>query len=137
MFSFYVLCVCSLQTPRPLNIIKQNNGEQIIRRRTRKRLNPEALQAEQLNKQQRAGSEEQVNGSPLERRSEDHLTKGHQREIPLPSLSKYEAQGSLTKSHSAQQPVLVSQTLDIHKRMQPLHIQIKSPQESTGDPGNS
>lgn len=138
----YVCNACGLyqklhSTPRPLNIIKQNNGEQIIRRRTRKRLNPEALQAEQLNKQQRAGSEEQVNGSPLERRSEDHLTEGHQREIPLPSLSKYEAQGSLTKSHSAQQPVLVSQTLDIHKRMQPLHIQIKSPQESSGDPGNS
>eukprot|EP00071_Canis_lupus_P048816 XP_022282373.1 zinc finger transcription factor Trps1 isoform X4 [Canis lupus familiaris] len=138
----YVCNACGLyqklhSTPRPLNIIKQNNGEQIIRRRTRKRLNPEALQTEQLNKQQRGGSEEQVNGSPLERRSEDHLTEGHQREIPLPSLSKYEAQGSLTKSHSAQQPVLVSQTLDIHKRMQPLHIQIKSPQESTGDPGNS
>ncbi|KAF6323842.1 transcriptional repressor GATA binding 1 [Rhinolophus ferrumequinum] len=138
----YVCNACGLyqklhSTPRPLNIIKQNNGEQIIRRRTRKRLNPEALQAEQLNKQQRGGSEEQVNGSPLERRSEDHLTEGHQREIPLPSLSKYEAQGSLTKSHSAQPPVLVSQTLDIHKRMQPLHIQIKSPQESTGDPGNS
>ncbi|XP_047581063.1 zinc finger transcription factor Trps1 isoform X5 [Lutra lutra] len=138
----YVCNACGLyqklhSTPRPLNIIKQNNGEQIIRRRTRKRLNPEALQAEQLNKQQRGGSEEQVNGSALERRSEDHLTEGHQREIPLPGLSKYEAQGSLTKSHSAQQPVLVSQTLDIHKRMQPLHIQIKSPQESTGDPGNS
>uniref|UniRef100_A0A8C9IMX5 Zinc finger transcription factor Trps1 n=1 Tax=Piliocolobus tephrosceles TaxID=591936 RepID=A0A8C9IMX5_9PRIM len=138
----YVCNACGLyqklhSTPRPLNIIKQNNGEQIIRRRTRKRLNPEALQAEQLNKQQRGSSEEQVNGSPLERRSEDHLTETHQREIPLPSLSKYEAQGSLTKSHSAQQPVLVSQTLDIHKRMQPLHIQIKSPQESTGDPGNS
>uniref|UniRef100_A0A2K5QTH6 Zinc finger transcription factor Trps1 n=1 Tax=Cebus imitator TaxID=2715852 RepID=A0A2K5QTH6_CEBIM len=138
----YVCNACGLyqklhSTPRPLNIIKQNNGEQIIRRRTRKRLNPEALQAEQLNKQQRGSSEEQVNGSPLERRSEDHLTESHQREIPLPSLSKYEAQGSLTKSHSAQQPVLVGQTLDIHKRMQPLHIQIKSPQESTGDPGNS
>uniref|UniRef100_A0A8C9AIX2 Zinc finger transcription factor Trps1 n=1 Tax=Prolemur simus TaxID=1328070 RepID=A0A8C9AIX2_PROSS len=138
----YVCNACGLyqklhSTPRPLNIIKQNNGEQIIRRRTRKRLNPEALQAEQLSKQQRASSEEQVNGSPLERRSEDHLAESHQREIPLPSLSKYEAQGSLTKSHSAQQPVLVSQTLDIHKRMQPLHIQIKSPQESTGDPGNS
>uniref|UniRef100_A0A8D2ARG0 Zinc finger transcription factor Trps1 n=1 Tax=Sciurus vulgaris TaxID=55149 RepID=A0A8D2ARG0_SCIVU len=138
----YVCNACGLyqklhSTPRPLNIIKQNNGEQIIRRRTRKRLNPEALQAEQLNKQQRGSSEEQVNGSPLERRSEDHLTESHQREIPLPSLSKYEAQGSLTKSHSAQQPVLVSQTLDIHKRMQPLHIQIKSPQESTGEPGNS
>uniref|UniRef100_A0A2K6DQ04 Zinc finger transcription factor Trps1 n=1 Tax=Macaca nemestrina TaxID=9545 RepID=A0A2K6DQ04_MACNE len=138
----YVCNACGLyqklhSTPRPLNIIKQNNGEQIIRRRTRKRLNPEALQAEQLSKQQRGSSEEQVNGSPLERRSEDHLTESHQREIPLPSLSKYEAQGSLTKSHSAQQPVLVSQTLDIHKRMQPLHIQIKSPQESTGDPGNS
>ncbi|XP_064363893.1 zinc finger transcription factor Trps1 isoform X6 [Dromaius novaehollandiae] len=138
----YVCNACGLyqklhSTPRPLNIIKQNNGEQIIRRRTRKRLNPEALQAEQLNKQQRGSSEEQVNGSPLERRSEDHLTEGHQREIQLPSLSKYEAQGSLTKSHSAQQPILVSQTLDIHKRMQPLHIQIKSPQESTGDPGNS
>ncbi|XP_046767961.1 zinc finger transcription factor Trps1 isoform X6 [Gallus gallus] len=138
----YVCNACGLyqklhSTPRPLNIIKQNNGEQIIRRRTRKRLNPEALQAEQLNKQQRGSSEEQVNGSPLERRSEDHLTEGHQREIQLPSLAKYEAQGSLTKSHSAQQPILVSQSLDIHKRMQPLHIQIKSPQESTGDPGNS
>ncbi|XP_061851546.1 zinc finger transcription factor Trps1 isoform X4 [Colius striatus] len=138
----YVCNACGLyqklhSTPRPLNIIKQNNGEQIIRRRTRKRLNPEALQAEQLSKQQRGSSEEQVNGSPLERRSEDHLPEGHQREIQLPSLSKYEAPGSLTKSHSAQQPILVSQTLDIHKRMQPLHIQIKSPQESTGDPGNS
>ncbi|XP_069636040.1 zinc finger transcription factor Trps1 isoform X5 [Haliaeetus albicilla] len=138
----YVCNACGLyqklhSTPRPLNIIKQNNGEQIIRRRTRKRLNPEALQAEQLNKQQRGNSEEQVNGSPLERRSEDHLPEGHQREIQLPSLGKYEAPGSLTKSHSAQQPILVSQTLDIHKRMQPLHIQIKSPQESTGDPGNS
>ncbi|CAO2602329.1 Zinc finger transcription factor Trps1 [Lemmus lemmus] len=138
----YVCNACGLyqklhSTPRPLNIIKQNNGEQIIRRRTRKRLNPEALQAEQLNKQQRGSGEEQVNGSPLERRSDDHLNESHQREMPLPSLSKYEAQGSLTKSHSAQQPVLVSQTLDIHKRMQPLHIQIKSPQESTGDPGNS
>ncbi|XP_053104399.1 zinc finger transcription factor Trps1 isoform X6 [Hemicordylus capensis] len=138
----YVCNACGLyqklhSTPRPLNIIKQNNGEQIIRRRTRKRLNPEALQAEQLNKQQRGNSEEQVNGSPLDRRSEDHLTEGHQREIQLPSLSKYEPQGSLTKSHSAPQSILVSQTLDIHKRMQPLHIQIKSPQESTGDPGNS
>ncbi|XP_007426769.1 zinc finger transcription factor Trps1 isoform X3 [Python bivittatus] len=138
----YVCNACGLyqklhSTPRPLNIIKQNNGEQIIRRRTRKRLNPEALQAEQLNKQQRGNSEEQVNGSPLDRRSEDHLTEGHQREIQLPSLSKYEAQGSLTKSHSAPQSILVSQSLDIHKRMQPLHIQIKSPQESSGDPGNS
>uniref|UniRef100_A0A6J0TCI9 Zinc finger transcription factor Trps1 isoform X4 n=1 Tax=Pogona vitticeps TaxID=103695 RepID=A0A6J0TCI9_9SAUR len=138
----YVCNACGLyqklhSTPRPLNIIKQNNGEQIIRRRTRKRLNPEALQAEQLNKQQRGNGEEQVNGSPLDRRSEDHLTEGHQRDIQLPSLSKYEAQGSLTKSHSAPQSILVSQTLDIHKRMQPLHIQIKSPQESTGDPGNS
>ncbi|KAK9403074.1 zinc finger transcription factor Trps1-like, partial [Crotalus adamanteus] len=68
----YVCNACGLyqklhSTPRPLNIIKQNNGEQIIRRRTRKRLNPEALQAEQLNKQQRGNSEEQVNGSPLDR----------------------------------------------------------------------
>ncbi|XP_030074108.1 zinc finger transcription factor Trps1 isoform X2 [Microcaecilia unicolor] len=138
----YVCNACGLyqklhSTPRPLNIIKQNNGEQIIRRRTRKRLNPEALQTEQLNKQHRGSSEEQVNGSPLERRSEDHATEGHQRESQQPSLSKYEAPASLTKSHSSQQPILVNQTLDIHKRMQPLHIQIKSPQESSGDPGNS
>ncbi|XP_038601215.1 zinc finger transcription factor Trps1 isoform X2 [Tachyglossus aculeatus] len=138
----YVCNACGLyqklhSTPRPLNIIKQNNGEQIIRRRTRKRLNPEALQTEQLTKQQRGSSEEQLNGSPLERRSDDHIPEGQQREIQLPGLSKYETQGALTKSHSAQQPILVSQTLDIHKRMHPLHIQIKSPQESTGDPGNS
>ncbi|XP_029447776.1 zinc finger transcription factor Trps1 isoform X2 [Rhinatrema bivittatum] len=137
----YVCNACGLyqklhSTPRPLNIIKQNNGEQIIRRRTRKRLNPEALQTEQLNKQHRGSSEEQVNGSPLERRSEDHSAEGLQREVQQSSLSKYEAQASLTKSHSSQQPILVNQTLDIHKRMQPLHIQIKSPQESSGDPGN-
>ncbi|XP_077349364.1 zinc finger transcription factor Trps1 isoform X1 [Lithobates pipiens] len=138
----YVCNACGLyqklhSTPRPLNIIKQNNGEQIIRRRTRKRLNPEALQTEQLNKHQRGNSEEQTNGSPLERRSEDHSMEGHQREAQQLSMNKYESPSSLTKSHSAQQTILVSQTMDIHKRMQPLHIQIKSPQESSGDPGNS
>ncbi|XP_063306346.1 zinc finger transcription factor Trps1 isoform X1 [Pelobates fuscus] len=138
----YVCNACGLyqklhSTPRPLNIIKQNNGEQIIRRRTRKRLNPEALQSEQLNKHQRGSSEEQANGSPLERRSEDHSAEGHPREIQQLSMNKYEPPASLTKSHSAQQTIIVSQTMDIHKRMQPLHIQIKSPQESSGDPGNS
>ncbi|XP_053571279.1 LOW QUALITY PROTEIN: zinc finger transcription factor Trps1 [Bombina bombina] len=138
----YVCNACGLyqklhSTPRPLNIIKQNNGEQIIRRRTRKRLNPEALQTEQLNKHQRGSSEEQVNGSPLERRSEDHSMEGHQRETQQISMNKYESQASLTKSHSAQQTIIVSQTMDIHKRMQPLHIQIKSPQESSGDLGNT
>ncbi|XP_072266821.1 zinc finger transcription factor Trps1 isoform X2 [Pyxicephalus adspersus] len=138
----YVCNACGLyqklhSTPRPLNIIKQNNGEQIIRRRTRKRLNPEVLQTEQLNKHQRGSSEEQTNGSPLERRSEDHSMEGHQREAQQLSMNKYESPSSLTKSHSAQQTILVSQTMDIHKRMQPLHIQIKSPQESSGDPGNS
>nr|AAI70459.1 Unknown (protein for MGC:197186) [Xenopus laevis]AAI70461.1 Unknown (protein for MGC:197188) [Xenopus laevis] len=138
----YVCNACGLyqklhSTPRPLNIIKQNNGEQIIRRRTRKRLNPEALQPEQLTKHQRASSEEQANGSPLDIRSEDHSMEGHQRENQQLSMNKYGSQASLTKSHSAQQTMIVSQTMDIHKRMQPLHIQIKSPQESSGEPGNS
>ncbi|XP_075681922.1 zinc finger transcription factor Trps1 isoform X2 [Rhinoderma darwinii] len=138
----YVCNACGLyqklhSTPRPLNIIKQNNGEQIIRRRTRKRLNPEALQTEQLSKHQRGSNEEQTNGSPLERRLDDHSIEGHQREAQQLVMNKYESQASLTKSHSAQQTIIVSQTMDVHKRMQPLHIQIKSPQESSGDPGNS
>ncbi|XP_072007397.1 zinc finger transcription factor Trps1 isoform X4 [Engystomops pustulosus] len=138
----YVCNACGLyqklhSTPRPLNIIKQNNGEQIIRRRTRKRLNPDALQTEQLSKHQRGSNEEQTNGSPLERRSDDHSMEGHQREAQQLVMNKYESQASLTKSHSAQQTIIVSQTMDVHKRMQPLHIQIKSPQESSGDPGNS
>ncbi|XP_056378613.1 zinc finger transcription factor Trps1 isoform X3 [Hyla sarda] len=138
----YVCNACGLyqklhSTPRPLNIIKQNNGEQIIRRRTRKRLNPDALQTEQLNKHQRGSNEEQTNGSPLERRSDDHSMEGHQREAQQLVMNKYESQASLTKSHSAQQTIIVSQTMDVHKRMQPLHIQIKSPQESSGDPGNT
>uniref|UniRef100_H3A8Z6 Zinc finger transcription factor Trps1 n=1 Tax=Latimeria chalumnae TaxID=7897 RepID=H3A8Z6_LATCH len=137
----YVCNACGLyqklhSTPRPLNIIKQNNGEQIIRRRTRKRLNPESLQTEQLNKQTRGSNEEQVNGNLLERRSEDHSAEGHQREIQQPNLSKYDAQSSLTKKHTVQQALLVGQTLDLHNRIQPLHIQIKNPQESSGDPGN-
>ncbi|XP_077127223.1 zinc finger transcription factor Trps1 isoform X2 [Ranitomeya variabilis] len=138
----YVCNACGLyqklhSTPRPLNIIKQNNGEQIIRRRTRKRLNPDTLQTEQLSKHQRGSNEEQTNGSPLERRSDDHSMEGHQREAQQLVMNKYESQASLTKSHSAQQTIIVSQTMDVHKRMQPLHIQIKSPQESSGDPGNS
>ncbi|XP_040288013.1 zinc finger transcription factor Trps1 isoform X2 [Bufo bufo] len=138
----YVCNACGLyqklhSTPRPLNIIKQNNGEQIIRRRTRKRLNPDALQTEQLSKHQRGSNEEQTNGSPLERRSDDHSMEGHQREAQQLVMNKYETQATLTKSHSAQQTIIVSQTMDVHKRMQPLHIQIKSPQESSGDPGNS
>ncbi|XP_066434623.1 zinc finger transcription factor Trps1 isoform X1 [Eleutherodactylus coqui] len=138
----YVCNACGLyqklhSTPRPLNIIKQNNGEQIIRRRTRKRLNPDALQTEQLSKHQRGSTEEQTNGSPLERRSDDHSVEGHQRESQQLVMNKYESPASLTKSHSAQQTIIVSQTMDVHKRMQPLHIQIRSPQESSGDPGNS
>ncbi|XP_075070083.1 zinc finger transcription factor Trps1 isoform X3 [Mixophyes fleayi] len=138
----YVCNACGLyqklhSTPRPLNIIKQNNGEQIIRRRTRKRFNPETLKTEQLSKHQRGSSEEQANGSPLERRSDDHSMEGHQREAQQLGINKFESPASLTKSHSAQQTIIVSQTMDIHKRMQPLHIQIKSPQESSGDPGNS
>ncbi|KAM4027632.1 zinc finger transcription factor Trps1 isoform 2-T3 [Anomaloglossus baeobatrachus] len=138
----YVCNACGLyqklhSTPRPLNIIKQNNGEQIIRRRTRKRLNPDTLQTEQLSKHQRGSNEEQTNGSLLERRSDDHSMEGHQREAQQLVMNKYESQASLTKSHSAQQTIIVSQTMDVHKRMQPLHIQIKSPQESSGDPGNS
>ncbi|CAF89117.1 unnamed protein product, partial [Tetraodon nigroviridis] len=54
-------------TPRPLNIIKQNNGEQIIRRRTRKRLNPDSLSSETPASKQRATGEERVNGEESER----------------------------------------------------------------------
>ncbi|XP_041101578.1 zinc finger transcription factor Trps1-like isoform X2 [Polyodon spathula] len=137
----YVCNACGLyqklhSTPRPLNIIKQNNGEQIIRRRTRKRLNPDTLPSEQLNKQQRVNSDEQVNGSLLERRQEEHPPEVHQRELQQTNLSKLESYSSVTKPHPTPQALLVSQTLEIHKRMQPLHIHLKNPQESSGDPGN-
>ncbi|XP_051791938.1 zinc finger transcription factor Trps1 isoform X2 [Erpetoichthys calabaricus] len=133
----YVCNACGLyqklhSTPRPLNIIKQNNGEQIIRRRTRKRLNADALPSEQLSKQQRVNSEEHVNGSPLERKVDEPQPEVHQ-----PSnLGKMETFSSVTKPHTTQQALLVTQTLEIQKRMQPLHIHIKSPQESGGDVGN-
>uniref|UniRef100_W5M6A9 Zinc finger transcription factor Trps1 n=1 Tax=Lepisosteus oculatus TaxID=7918 RepID=W5M6A9_LEPOC len=137
----YVCNACGLyqklhSTPRPLNIIKQNNGEQIIRRRTRKRLNPESLPPEQLVKQQRVNSEEQVNGSPLERRPEEPLSDTHQREMQQSNLNKYDAYSSGAKNHPAPQALPVNQTLEIHKRMTPLHIHLKSSQESGGDPGN-
>ncbi|CDQ86215.1 unnamed protein product, partial [Oncorhynchus mykiss] len=112
-----------LPTPRPLNIIKQNNGEQIIRRRTRKRLNPDPLPSEPVgSKQQRINSEERLNG----------------REPPN-SLGKYEAYGSSgAKGHPSPRSThafLVSQTLEIHKRMPPLHIHNKNPAEG-GAEGN-
>ncbi|XP_078396326.1 zinc finger transcription factor Trps1 isoform X1 [Cetorhinus maximus] len=136
----YVCNACGLyqklhSTPRPLNIIKQSNGEQIIRRRTRKRLNPEVLQPDQV-KQQRASNEEQLNDSSLERKSEEHSSESQQREQQQSNLSKLDLYGSVNKSHQGQSALVVGQTVDLHRRMQPLHVQVKSPQESSVDPGN-
>ncbi|XP_036827738.1 zinc finger transcription factor Trps1 [Oncorhynchus mykiss] len=146
----YVCNACGLyqklhSTPRPLNIIKQNNGEQIIRRRTRKRLNPDPLPSEPVgSKQQRINSEERLNGSPLERRpGEDGpgsdggpVPRGGE---PPNALGKYEAYGSSgAKGHPSPRSThafLVSQTLEIHKRMPPLHIHNKNPAEG-GAEGN-
>ncbi|KAI4879205.1 hypothetical protein NFI96_010671 [Prochilodus magdalenae] len=142
----YVCNACGLyqklhSTPRPLNIIKQNNGEQIIRRRTRKRLNPDSLSSDQVgSKQQRVNSEERLNGSPLERRPDEPGV-----DAPLPradsaqaQLTKYEGYGpSGPKGHPSPRSThafLLSQTLEIHKRMPPLHIH-KSPAE-VGAEGN-
>ncbi|XP_028820523.1 zinc finger transcription factor Trps1 isoform X2 [Denticeps clupeoides] len=139
----YVCNACGLyqklhSTPRPLNIIKQNNGEQIIRRRTRKRLNPDTLPSEPVgSKQQRINSEERLNGSPLERRPDEqqpHAAGAGPPDAPTPAqgpLSKYEAYGSSgAKGHPSPRSThafLVSQTLEIHKRMPPLHVHQNPP----------
>ncbi|KAK7138578.1 hypothetical protein R3I93_015881 [Phoxinus phoxinus] len=141
----YVCNACGLyqklhSTPRPLNIIKQNNGEQIIRRRTRKRLNPEPVPQEQVgSKQQRVNSEERLNGSPLERRTEEPGSDGSLSRAEAQSqLAKYESYGpSGPKSHPSPlstHAFLVNQTLEIHKRMPPLHMH-KSPADG-GAEGN-
>ncbi|XP_026155742.1 zinc finger transcription factor Trps1 [Mastacembelus armatus] len=107
----YVCNACGLyqklhSTPRPLNIIKQNNGEQIIRRRTRKRLNPDSLASENpAPKQQRITSEERMNGEESERSCAS--VKNQQ---PSPRA----------RSPRATQAFLASQTLEIHRRMPPL-----------------
>ncbi|TKS88290.1 Zinc finger transcription factor [Collichthys lucidus] len=105
----YVCNACGLyqklhSTPRPLNIIKQNNGEQIIRRRTRKRLNPDSLSSETpAPKQQRITSEERMNGEESDRSS----IKNQQ---PSPR----------SRSPRSTQAFLANQTLEIHRRMPPL-----------------
>ncbi|KAM9385692.1 zinc finger transcription factor Trps1 [Pholidichthys leucotaenia] len=107
----YVCNACGLyqklhSTPRPLNIIKQNNGEQIIRRRTRKRLNPDMLSSENpAPKQQRITSEERMNGEESERSCVS--TKNQQ---PSPR----------SRSPRSTQAFLANQTLEIHRRMPPL-----------------
>ncbi|XP_075995486.1 zinc finger transcription factor Trps1 isoform X2 [Genypterus blacodes] len=107
----YVCNACGLyqklhSTPRPLNIIKQNNGEQIIRRRTRKRLNPDSLSAENpAPKQQRIAGEERVNGEEPERSC---LSIKNQQPSPR------------SRSPRATQAFLANQTLEIHRRMPPL-----------------
>ncbi|XP_068189076.1 zinc finger transcription factor Trps1 isoform X2 [Antennarius striatus] len=107
----YVCNACGLyqklhSTPRPLNIIKQNNGEQIIRRRTRKRLNPDSLSSETpAPKQQRITSEERMNGEESDRTSAS--VKNQQ---PSPR----------SRSPRSTQAFLANQTLEIHRRMPPL-----------------
>ncbi|XP_034400586.1 zinc finger transcription factor Trps1 isoform X4 [Cyclopterus lumpus] len=107
----YVCNACGLyqklhSTPRPLNIIKQNNGEQIIRRRTRKRINPDSLSSETpAPKQQRITSEERVNGEESDR-----------------SFATIKSQQPSPRSRSPRstQAFLANQTLEIHRRMPPL-----------------
>ncbi|XP_059206332.1 zinc finger transcription factor Trps1 [Centropristis striata] len=107
----YVCNACGLyqklhSTPRPLNIIKQNNGEQIIRRRTRKRINPDSLSSETpAPKQQRITSEERVNGV-----ESDRSCASIKNQQPSPR----------SRSPRSTQAFLANQTLEIHRRMPPL-----------------
>lgn len=118
----YVCNACGLyqklhSTPRPLNIIKQNNGEQIIRRRTRKRLNPDTLPSENpAPKRQQVPSEERLNGDETDRNS----LKNQQ---PSPR----------SRSPRSTQAFLANQTLEIHRRMPPLLLPSHpSPLEGNG-----
>uniref|UniRef100_A0A8C6SG78 Zinc finger transcription factor Trps1 n=1 Tax=Neogobius melanostomus TaxID=47308 RepID=A0A8C6SG78_9GOBI len=118
----YVCNACGLyqklhSTPRPLNIIKQNNGEQIIRRRTRKRLNPESLPSENpAPKRQQVLNDERINGDETERNS----LKNQQ---PSPR----------SRSPRSTQAFLANQTLEIHRRMPPLLLPAHpSPLEGNG-----
>ncbi|XP_077447164.1 zinc finger transcription factor Trps1 isoform X2 [Stigmatopora argus] len=112
----YVCNACGLyqklhSTPRPLNIIKQNNGEQIIRRRTRKRLNPDTLPPENpAPKQQRATVEERVNGDESDRSCASVKSQQQQQQQPSPR----------SRSPRSTQVFLANQTLEIHRRMPPL-----------------
>ncbi|XP_056876314.1 zinc finger transcription factor Trps1 isoform X2 [Takifugu flavidus] len=113
----YVCNACGLyqklhSTPRPLNIIKQNNGEQIIRRRTRKRLNPDSLSAETPASKQRVTGEERVNGEESER--------------TCPSV-KNQQPSPLSRSPRSTQAFLANQTLEIHRRMPPLLLPSHAP----------
>ncbi|KAM7373271.1 hypothetical protein PAMP_008136 [Pampus punctatissimus] len=101
------------QTPRPLNIIKQNNGEQIIRRRTRKRLNPDSLSSENpAPKQQRITSEERMNGE-----ESDRSCTSIKNQQPSPR----------SRSPRSTQAFLANQTLEIHRRMPPLLLPSHAP----------
>ncbi|KAM9776652.1 zinc finger transcription factor Trps1 isoform 1-T12 [Syngnathus typhle] len=112
----YVCNACGLyqklhSTPRPLNIIKQNNGEQIIRRRTRKRLNPDTLPPENpAPKQQRPTAEERVNGDESDRSCASVKSQQQQQQQPSPR----------SRSPRSTQVFLANQTLEIHRRMPPL-----------------
>ncbi|TNN38054.1 Zinc finger transcription factor Trps1 [Liparis tanakae] len=107
----YVCNACGLyqklhSTPRPLNIIKQNNGEQIIRRRTRKRINPDSLSSEPpAPKQQRVASEERLNGEESDRSF---------------AAAKNQQPSPRSRSPRSTQAFLANQTLEIHRRMPPL-----------------
>ncbi|XP_044191807.1 zinc finger transcription factor Trps1 [Thunnus albacares] len=114
----YVCNACGLyqklhSTPRPLNIIKQNNGEQIIRRRTRKRLNPDSLSSENpAPKQQRITSEERMNGE-----ESDRSCASIKNQQPSPR----------SRSPRSTQAFLANQTLEIHRRMPPLLLPSHAP----------
>ncbi|XP_046875065.1 LOW QUALITY PROTEIN: zinc finger transcription factor Trps1 [Hypomesus transpacificus] len=144
----YVCNACGLyqklhSTPRPLNIIKQNNGEQIIRRRTRKRLNPDPAPSDPAaSKQQRVSGEERVNGSPLDRRPASDEPSSDGSVPPSHHAAKYEGytpspgSGSGVRGQASPRSThafLLSQTLEIHKHMPPLHLARASAHDCPGE----
>lgn len=117
------MCLCPLrQTPRPLNIIKQNNGEQIIRRRTRKRLNPDSLSSETAAPKQRVTGEERMNGEEAERTC---------------SSVKSQQPSPLSRSPRSTQAFLANQTLEIHRRMPPLLLPSHTPSSMVAEGNGS
>ncbi|XP_053718109.1 zinc finger transcription factor Trps1 isoform X1 [Synchiropus splendidus] len=120
----YVCNACGLyqklhSTPRPLNIIKQNNGEQIIRRRTRKRLNPDSLSSDNPTpKQPRVGGEERMNGE-----ESDRSCGSVKNQQPSPR----------SRSPRSTQAFLANQTLEIHRRMPPLLLPSHGPPSLIGE----
>uniref|UniRef100_S4R667 Zinc finger transcription factor Trps1 n=1 Tax=Petromyzon marinus TaxID=7757 RepID=S4R667_PETMA len=127
----YVCNACGLyeklhSAPRPLSIIKQNNGEQIIRRRTRKRTLPDPPHGDQHSGM--SGKQKCLSGNSTHN-SDGHTAENRMANGALSSPGKPPAHCKKKSSYGENNPPYIYDSCTVSSADKPMHKDSAAPAE--------